>query len=84
MIKMGWEHCQIADHPKRELKVGRGLFGVHLLILQFNFQFSKSIKSSSFHIFLNLIHIPFPKRSKITKKFTKRLQTLVNEINEGI
>ena len=31
--------------------VGRGLFGVCLQIVYFNFQFSKSIKSSTFHIF---------------------------------
>ena len=34
-----------------------GLFGVHLLILQIKFQFSKCIKSSTFHIFLNLTYI---------------------------
>ena len=35
-------------------QVGRGLFGVHLLILHFKFQFSKSIKSWTFHILRNL------------------------------
>ena len=33
---MGWEHYQTVDHPKREPQVGRGLFGVYLLILHFN------------------------------------------------
>ena len=40
--------------PKGESLVGRGLFGIRLLILHFKFQFSKSIKSSTFHTFLNL------------------------------
>ena len=39
---------------KREPQVGRGLFGVHLLIFHFKLQLSKSIKSSAFHIFHNL------------------------------
>ena len=51
---MGWKHYQTIDHPKREPQVGSGLFGIRLLILHFQFQFSKSIKSSTFHIFLNL------------------------------
>ena len=42
--------------PQTRAPGWRGLFGVHLLILHFNFQFSKSIKSSTFHIFLNLTH----------------------------
>ena len=60
---MGLKHYQTVDHPKREPQVGRGLFGVHLLILQFKFQFSKSIKSSTFHIFLNLT---YPLRKNIS------------------
>ena len=55
--------------PKREQQVGMGLFGVHLLIHHFKFQFSKSIKSSTFYIFLNLTYplrkkYTFPKMSK--------------------
>ena len=40
---------------KKEPQVGRGLFGIRKLpvILHFKFQFSKSIKSSTFHIFPN-------------------------------
>ena len=80
-IKMGWKHYQKIDcpppspspsplPPKREPQVGSGLFGVHLLILHFQFQFSKPIKSSTVHIFLNLTYpfrknIPFPKCPKI-------------------
>ena len=61
-IKMGWEHYQTRLLiPKREPRSGRGLFGVHLLILHFKFQFSKSIKPSTFHIFLNLT---YPLRKK--------------------
>ena len=51
---MGWKHYQTDDTPKGEPQNGRGLFAVYLLILYFKFQFSKSIKSSTFHIFLNL------------------------------
>ena len=58
---MGWKHYQTVESPKREPLVGRGLFGVHLLILHFKFQFSKSIKSSIFHIFLKLT---YPLRKK--------------------
>ena len=56
---MGWKHYQTVGHPKREPQVGSGLFGIRLLILHFKFQFSKSIKSSTFHIFLNLIYFLF-------------------------
>ena len=57
---MGWKHYQT------EPRVGRGLFGVHLLTLYFKFQFSKSIKPSTFHVFLTLNYplrqnISFPK-----------------------
>ena len=37
------------------------LFSVHLLILHFKFQFSKFIKSSTFHIFVNLTNLSFLK-----------------------
>ena len=39
-----------------EPQVRRVLFGVRLLILHLKFQFSKSVKSSTFHIFLNLTY----------------------------
>ena len=74
-IKIGWEHYQTVDPLKREPQVGRGLSGIHLLILHFKFQFAKSIKSSTFHIFLNLNYpfrknMSFTKCPKITQKFT--------------
>ena len=57
---MGWEHYQTVDPPptekRRENQVGRGLLDVHLLILHFKFQFSKFIKSSTVHIFLNVTY----------------------------
>ena len=87
---MGWKHYQTVDPRKREPQVARGLFGIRLLILHFKFQFSKSIKSSTFHIFLNLSYplkkkkISFPKCPKITQKFTQNLQTVVNEISTEI
>ena len=55
---MGWEHYRTVDPSKTEPQVGRGLFSVYVLILHFKFQFSKSIKSSTFHIFHNLTY-PF-------------------------
>ena len=58
---MGWKQNQTVDSPRREPQVGRGLFGVHLIILHFKFQFSRSIKSSTFHIFL---HLSRPLRKK--------------------
>ena len=74
---------------KREPQVGRGLSGVRLLILHFKFQFSKSIISSTFHIFLNLTYplrknISFPKCPKTTQKFTQYRKTLVYVLNRGI
>ena len=76
---MGWKHYQTVDHPKREPQVGSGLFGIRLLnlILDFKFQFSKSIKSSKFHIFLNLTYplrkkYLFPKLPKNHPKIYKR------------
>ena len=58
---MGWKHHQTVDPRKREPQVASGLFGIRVLILHLKFQFSKSIKSSVFHIFLNLT---YPLRKK--------------------
>ena len=84
---MGWKHYQTVDHPKREPQVGSGLFGIRLLIVHFKFQFSKSSKSSTFHIFLNLTYplrknISFQKCPKITQKFTQNRLTVVSEKNK--
>jgi len=87
---MGWK--QTVDPPptkKREPQVCRGLFGEHLQILHFKFQFHESIKSSTFHIYPNLTYplrknISFQKCPKITQKFTQNRKTLVNEISIGI
>ena len=59
------------------------------VILHFEFQFSKSIKSSTFHIFLSLNYhlrknLSFPKCPKITRKSTQNHQTLVYEKSRGI
>ena len=64
-------------------QAGRGLFGIRLLILHFKFQFSKSIKSLTFHIFLTLTYplrqnISFPKCLKSPKNLH---QTVVNEVS---
>ena len=85
---MGWEHYQTVDLSKREPQAGRGLFGGPL-ILHFKFQFSKSIKPSTFHIFLNLTYplrknISFPKCPKLTQKFTQNRKTLVNVLSGEI
>ena len=86
---MGWEHYQTGDPFEKEPQVCRGLFGVRLLILHLKFQFSKSIKSSTFHIFLNLTYplkkkFSFTKCPKITQKFTENRKTLVNVLSGGI
>ena len=86
---MGWEHYQTVDLLKRKPQIGRGLSGVRLLIFHVKFQFSKSIKSSIFPIFLNLTYpirksISFPKCPKITQKFTQNRKTFVYVLNRGI
>ena len=86
---MGGKHYQTVDHPKIEPQVGSGLFGIRLLIFHFKFQFTKSIKSSTFHISLNLTYplrknISFRKCPKITVKFTQNRLTVVNEISREV
>ena len=83
------KHYQTVDPLQKESQVGRGLFGIRLLILHFKFQFSKSVKSSTFHIFLNLTYplrknLSFPKHLKITQKFTQNCQIVDNVISIGI
>ena len=83
---MGWEHYQTVDPLEKE---PQGLFGVRLLILHFKFQFSKSMKSSTFHIFLNLTYpfrknISFTKCPKFIQKFTQNCKALVNVLSGGI
>ena len=83
---MGWEHYHTVDPLEKE---PQGLFGVRLLILHFKFQFSKSMKSSTFHIFLNLTYplrksISFTKCPKFTQKFTQNRKTLVDVLSGGI
>ena len=87
---MGWKHYQTIDSPKREPQAGNGLFGIRLLILHFKFQFYKSIKSSTFHIFLSLTY-PLRKKislsknaQKITQTFTQSRLTVVNEMSREI
>ena len=94
-IKMGWKHYQTVPPPppqkkKREPQVGRGLFGVHLLILHFKFKFFKFIKTSTSHIFLNLTY-PLRKNisflvicPKITQKLHKTAKQWLNEISREI
>ena len=59
------------------MRVWKNVF-LFFLILHFKFQFSKSIKSSAFHIFLNLT---YPLRKNISsekaQKFTQNCQTVV-------
>ena len=65
---MGWEHYHTVDPLEKEPQDRRGLFGVRLLILRFKFQFSKTIKSSTFHMFLNLT---YPLRKNVIQKMSK-------------
>ena len=86
---MGWKHYQIVDHPKKESQVGSGLFGIRLLFLHLKFQFTKSNKSSTFHISLNLTYplrknISFQKCPEITQKFTQNRLTVVNVMSVEI
>ena len=86
---MDWKHYKTVDPLQKESQVGRGLFGIRVLILHFKFQFSKSVKSSTFHIFLNLIYplrknLSFPKHLKITQTFTQNCQIVDNVISIGI
>ena len=86
---MDWKHYQTVDPLQKEPQVGRGLFGIRVLILHFKFQFSKSVKSSTFHIFLNLTYplrknLSFPKHLKITQKCTQNCQIVDNVISIGI
>ena len=71
---MGWEHYHTVDPLEKEPQVRRGLFSVCLSILHFKFQFPKAIKSSTFHIFLNLTY-SFKKKSpsKNVQKSPKNL-----------
>ena len=83
------KHYQTVDPLQKESQVGRGLFGIRVLILHFKFQFSKSVKSSTFHIFLNVTYplrknLSFPKHLKITQKFTQNCQIVDNVISIGI
>ena len=76
----------VGNTSRQLTQVGRGLFGIRLLILHFKFQFTKSIKSSTFRISLNLTcplrkNISFQKCPKITVKLTQNRLTVVNEIS---
>ena len=68
---MGWKHYQTVEPLKREPQVGRGLFGIRVLILHFKIQFSKSITANIQHfIFSSILTYPlkktlfFPEMSK--------------------
>ena len=80
---MGWKHYQTVEPHKKEPQVVRELFGVHLPIIHFKFQFSKSIKSSTFHIFPSSTYplrknISLPKCPKNHQKFIQTRKTLVS------
>ena len=73
-MKMDWKHYQTVDPLQKEPQVGRGLFGIRVLILHFIFQFSKSVKSSTFHIFLSFEKKSlFPKTPKNHPKIYTKL-----------
>ena len=75
---------QLSPRKESARFVGAGLFGPST-----NSLFSKSIKSSTFHIFLNLTY-PFRKKKTISqnsqkspKNLQKNYQTVVNETSRG-
>ena len=74
---MGWKYYQTIDPRTTQPQVARGMFAIPLLILHFKFQFSKSVKSSTFHIFLNLTYALrknlFPKMPKNLHKTAQQL-----------
>ena len=39
---MDWKHYQTVDPLQKEPQVGRGLFGIRLLILHFKFQLTET------------------------------------------
>ena len=78
-------------HPKkkREPQVGKGLFGVHLLIIRFKYQFSKSIKDSDFSQFNRPFEKKYPALSQNAQKSPKNLhktakQCMVNDMSREI
>ena len=79
---MAWKHYHTVDLPKYEPQVGRGLFGGHLLILHFKFQFSKSIKSPTLNIFLNLT-CPLRKKYLFPKMPKNHPKTYTKPPNRG-
>ena len=72
---MRWKHYQTVDHPKWEPQVGRRLLGIRLLIPHFNIQFSKSIKSSTFHISFDL-NYPLRKKNLFSQNAQKSPKNL--------
>ena len=81
---MSWKHYQTVDPLKESSRLVRDC--MRPLILHFKFQFSKSIKSSTFHIFLNLTYplrkqYLFPKMPKNHPKIYTKPQTVVNEMS---
>ena len=70
---MGWKHYQTVEPLKREPQVGRGLFGIRVLILHFKIQFSKSITANIQHfIFSSILTYPLKKNSLFSQNVQKR------------
>ena len=63
---MRWKHYQTDTTPNESPRLVGDCFVSVYLIPHFKFQFSKSIKSSTFHIFLNLTY-PLRKNMSIPK-----------------
>ena len=73
---MGCEYYQTVDPLEKEPQVGRGLFGVHLLILHFKFQFSPIFEIFNISYFPQL-HLSFKKKispSQNAQKPSKNLR----------
>ena len=73
---MGWKHYQTVDKPKWKRQVGRGLFGIRLLILHFKFQFSKYI-FNDFSYFLQF-NPSFEKEISLSQNVQKSPKNLHN------
>ena len=90
LLKIWHSHRFVAVVVQILISFGRGLFGVHLLILHFkSVNFPDPSNLPTFHIFLNLTYslrkkYLFPKMPKNHPKITQNRRTVVNEITTEI
>ena len=81
-VKLVFEFSVMCEKANSVFIKGIGaLFGIRLLTLHIKFQFSKSIKSLTCHIFLNLI---YPLRKKISLSQIKTSSTVAYHTDVGL